>query len=187
MSTFGHLSCQVARWAQGWPLPCPYSSSLQVSSGNRYLNVANSIMGPFPVLILPLKSSSVQRGSNTFLSNKMVRLTLAHCYQRLPNVNSSLELVSTPNGWAMRSTNSCFHSILVVLSLAKCQDLSVFWEWGQQENDRKWERQKITATAALKSDFMIMTWFFRDQTGLVHFVQLDFMDRGKLIIPDDEW
>ena len=96
MSTFGHLSCQVARWAQGWPLPCPYSSSLQVSSGNRYLNVANSIMGPFPVLILPLKSSSVQRGSNTFLSNKMVRLTLAHCYQRLPNVNSSLELVSTP-------------------------------------------------------------------------------------------
>ena len=118
-----------------------------------------ALLGSSHLLGLPLNHRLGTEAPSYF--SLMFRLTGAHCNWRLLIVNSSLELVSTLNshGWTMSPTNSCFH-LFVCSPVAK---IKIF-----EENRKKTENEKMarTGSAALKSDFMIMTWFFRARPAL---------------------
>ena len=138
-----------------------------------------ALFGSSHLLVLPLNHRLGTEAPSYF--SLMFRLTGAHCNWRLLIVNSSLELVSTLNshGWTMSPTNSCFH-LFVCSPVAK---IKIF-----EENRKKTENEKMarTGSAALKSDFMIMTWFFRASRPCAFCSIGHFMDYGKWIIPDAE-
>ena len=117
---------------------------------------------------------------NHHVSPLMFRLISAHCYWRLVNVNSSQESVSTPmvEPWGPRRLGFI---CLFVFSLWQRSNFC------RQENDRKWER-KEEQQRRRRWNLISWSWldFSWDQTGLVHFAQLGFMDCGKWIIPDAE-